>query len=132
MKKYITVLFVALLFLGCEDVKDDFEKVCVSDCTTVSGNFVTANNVPLKNIKLEIDHQTYDNNFTFTKLTGYCCCPDVNYTISFYEFNRLFGLYHVDTVRFKDSVRVYDSSFQMSYIVEKKLWKDYLYKISKN
>lgn len=63
--------------------------------------------------------------------TGYCCCPDRNYTISFYDKTNNYEDYFVDTVEFKDKVRIYQSSFQFSYIVDKIKWSKYLTELKK-
>ena len=49
------------------------------------------------------------------KRTGYCCCPDRNYTIAFYDKTNNYQDYYVDTVEFKDKVRIYQSSFQFGH-----------------
>ncbi len=66
-----------------------------------------------------------------TKRTGYCCCPDRNYTISFYDKTNNYQDYFVDTVEFKDKVRIYQSSCQFSYIVDKIKWSKYLNELQK-
>ncbi len=58
--------------------------------------------------------------------TGYCCCPDETYTITFYKNTQKFDSYAVDTIEFADKVRIYQSSYQFSYIVDKKEWINYL------
>lgn len=63
--------------------------------------------------------------------TDYCCCPDRNYTISFYDKTNNYENYFVDTVEFKDKVRIYQSSFQFSYIVDKIKWSRYLTDLKK-
>lgn len=61
-----------------------------------------------------------------SKRTGYCCCPKRNYTISFYDKTNNYENYFVDTLEFKDKVRIYQSSFQFSYFVDKKRWSAFL------
>jgi hypothetical protein len=64
--------------------------------------------------------------FIDSERTGYCCCPTRSYTISFYYHRNNFEYYEVDTIEFKDKVRIFENTFQYSYLVEKKKWKDFL------
>jgi len=74
----------------------------------------------------------FENVFKNGKRTDYCCCPDINYSIYFYQNkeNEYFALYHVDTIQFKNKVRIFETSYQYSYIVDKNIWKNYLRKIN--
>lgn len=64
--------------------------------------------------------------------TSYCCCPPASfYNISFYDKTNYYLSYLVDTVEFKDKVRIYEKSYQFSYIVEKKKWSKFLNKLNK-
>lgn len=63
--------------------------------------------------------------------TGYCCCPDYNYTISFYDKTNNFENYFVDTVESKTEVRLFQSSYQFSYIVDKSIWRTFLSKLKR-
>jgi hypothetical protein len=60
------------------------------------------------------------------KRSGYCCCPDRNYTISFYDKTNKYKDYFVDTVESKDNVIIFESSYQFSYIVDKVRWLNFL------
>lgn len=74
----------------------------------------------------------FESVFKNKKLTGYCCCPDINYSIYFYQNKEkeYFALYHVDTVQFSNKIRLFDTGYQYSYIIDKNIWKDYLKKIN--
>lgn len=63
--------------------------------------------------------------------TGYCCCPDRNYAISFYDKTNKYQDYFVDTVEFKEKVRIFQSSYQFSYIVDKPKWLSFLAELDK-
>ncbi len=58
--------------------------------------------------------------------TGYCCCPEYNYTISFYDGTKDFKKYYVDTLEFENKVRIFEQNYQYSFIIEKKIWEKYL------
>jgi hypothetical protein len=70
--------------------------------------------------------ENFGNLFVNSERTGYCCCPTTSYTISFYYHRNNFELYEVDTIEFKDKVRIFESSYQYSYLIEKKKWKEFL------
>jgi hypothetical protein len=58
--------------------------------------------------------------------TGYCCCPDHNYLIAFFDGKVNYKEYFVDTLEFADKVRIFQISYQYSYIVDKKTWTEFL------
>lgn len=59
-------------------------------------------------------------------ITGYCCCPEPNLSLSFFKENKLLDVYYVNTTEFKDKIRIFDSGFQYSYLIEKENWPKYL------
>ncbi|MGK4568152.1 hypothetical protein [Flavobacterium sp. 3HN19-14] len=79
--------------------------------------------------KTQEELQGFKDLFKNAKLTHYCCCPEENYTVSFYYFKNNFDYYLVDTIEFKSKVRIFEKSYQYSYLVDKELWKNYLNKI---
>ena len=60
------------------------------------------------------------------KKTGYCCCPTAIYSIHFLNKKEELDLFYVDTLQFKNKVKIYEKGLQYSYIIEKQKWKDYL------
>jgi len=62
--------------------------------------------------------------------TDYCCCPDEHFSISLFNYNDNFNTFYVDTLELKDKIRIFESGYQYSYIVEKKKWKAFLSKIN--
>ncbi|WP_452231364.1 hypothetical protein [Lacinutrix sp. MEBiC02595] len=56
MRKLILLLLI-ISFYGCEKIDDDFNNVCESECTVIEGTFTTANNEPIKNVKVELDYR---------------------------------------------------------------------------
>lgn len=68
----------------------------------------------------------FDSLLKTGKRTGYCCCPQTNYKISFYNNTDEFDNYYVDTLELKDTVRIYQTSFQFSYLIEKEKWIKFL------
>ncbi len=66
------------------------------------------------------------NIFKNAKKTGYCCCPTSSYSISFLKDNDELDIFYADTLEFKNNVRVYEGSYQYSFIIEKQKWKNFL------
>lgn len=88
---------------------------------------------PIKEFKTNNKQQikNFGSIFENAEKTGYCCCPTSSYSIHFFNQKELLDLFYVDTLQFKDKVRVYESSFQYSYIIEKQKWMHYLKEIDK-
>lgn len=61
--------------------------------------------------------------------TGYCCCPRFHYTIAFYDKTNNYKNYYVDTAEFIDKIRIFQTSYQYSYIVDKIKWIRFLNKL---
>ena len=56
MKKLIPVLIVFLFLTSCAKTEDDTNNACTSNCTTLSGKFITLNNQPVPNIKVSLKY----------------------------------------------------------------------------
>ena len=61
-----------------------------------------------------------------SKKTGYCCCPNRNLSINFYNKTREFDAKLVDTMQYKDKVIIFDEGYQSSNIVSKTEWNKFL------
>ena len=81
-------------------------------------------------IKGKKELSEFKNIFKETQRTGYCCCPQANYTIMFYNSGDNFVYYYVDTES-KTQVRVFHLGFQYSYLIDKDSWKTFLDRIEK-
>lgn len=73
----------------------------------------------------------FDAMLNESERTGYCCCPERHYTIYFYDKMNNYENYYVDTLDYSKKIRIYQSSFQFSYLVDKRTWSKFLRKISK-
>jgi hypothetical protein len=93
-----------------------------------SSSTLKNSNFKLKKYEANTKEQltAFKNLFVGSEKTDYCCCPDENYSISFYHYQNNFDYYLVDTIEFKNKVRIYDVGYQYSYIIQKDLWKSYL------
>ena len=70
--------------------------------------------------------ESFDRLFINAKKTGYCCCPTAIYSIHFLNKKEELDRFFVDTLQFKNKVKIYEKGLQYSYIIEKQKWKDYL------
>lgn len=57
MKKLIYLFCISLVLISCEKNEDDTKDICTNSCTSLRGKFVTANNVPLANITVELKYE---------------------------------------------------------------------------
>jgi hypothetical protein len=57
MKNLILVFILSLIFISCEKTEDDTNNVCTSNCTTLSGRFITLNSQPVPNIKVSLKYR---------------------------------------------------------------------------
>ena len=82
-------------------------------------------------VVVEKQIQDFKNIIENSESTDYCCCPISTYSISFLKSNKELEIFYVDTVGIKNKIRIYESGYQYSYIIEKQKWKDFLYRIEK-
>lgn len=57
MKHLIGLFTLLFLFTSCEKTEDDTNDSCTSNCTTLSGKFITLNNVPVPNVKVSLKYR---------------------------------------------------------------------------
>ena len=79
----------------------------------------------VKNYELLVPNKL-DELLAKSKKTGYCCCPNRNLSISFYNKTKEFTSLLVDTIEHKDKVIIFEKGFKYSYIVSKTDWKNFL------
>lgn len=63
MKNLIWLICISLVLISCEKNEDDTKDICTNSCTTLRGKFVTANNVPLANIIVELKYEISGGGF---------------------------------------------------------------------
>jgi hypothetical protein len=68
----------------------------------------------------------FEELLTKTKINKYCCCPSRNFIISFFDDNQNYKSYVVEVERKKDSVMIFDYSFQFSSKISKTQWNELL------
>ena len=64
--------------------------------------------------------------FEDAEYTGYCCCPNTNYCLTFYKDATKIDTFYADTIEHKTKVRLFEKSYQYSYLIEKEKWKSFL------
>jgi hypothetical protein len=74
----------------------------------------------------------FRNLFNGIKSTDYCCCPNSDVKIEFYNKNKVKDYFFLDYTSSKDSVIVFQKSYQFSKKITKKSWNEYLTKLKKN
>ena len=52
--KNFTKLFLLFFIVSCSKTENDTKDICTSDCTTISGKFITVNNSPVSNIRVSL------------------------------------------------------------------------------
>ena len=139
-----TCLFL-LLLLGCKDknygwklshseILKNCDKIIIRSQKEVDAEYGTTF-IPDSNVIFEIKGKQQLNNFRslFDKneRTGYCCCPEANFRIQFYNTTDNFIYYNVDTVESKSRIRIYHPGFQYSYLIDRIVWDAYLSELNR-
>lgn len=161
MNKYILsflgILLTLFLFSSCKKDKSNIrnEKLFIYD--TYQKNKINWNRLVLFHYEKSKNHYDYDlsskcnpdvpnkiyqcasayeiklfdNLLKNAEKTGYCCCPHSNYTLTMYNNTTEYDNFVIDTIENKDKVRIFQTSYQYSFLVKKNNWADFLKKISK-
>jgi hypothetical protein len=58
--------------------------------------------------------------------TGYCCCPERDFQILFFDKINNYKKYIVDTTTSTKQIRVFETSYQYSYLIDKLDWDEFL------
>lgn len=69
--------------------------------------------------------------FDNVKSTGYCCCPNADLKIEFYNKDSVKDYFFLDSTTIEDSVIIFQKSYQFSKKISKVSWDDYLMKLKK-
>ncbi|KAF2335110.1 hypothetical protein [Flavobacterium daemonense] len=153
MRKSLSVFLILFMLLSCnyksENIIDDiFDNYSFNSTLSNSSQIIikaydsTVTHkrssgvevfIPTKEFKTTTKKQIedFDTIFLNAEKTGYCCCPISSYSVHFFNQKEQLALFYVDTLEFKNKIRIFESSFQYSYIIEKQKWKDYLNELEK-
>jgi hypothetical protein len=58
--------------------------------------------------------------------TGYCCCPERNLLLMFFDKDLNSRKVFIDTISSDKVVRLYESGYQYSYLIEKTIWREFI------
>ncbi len=150
MKKIILLLFaIPIVLASCND-KTQKQIEEISDKNSLTSTISNSNMIMIRPKKLNQTESTrsdscfdiamykvkesqiggFEKLFENSNYTGYCCCPETDLSIDFYKDSEKIDNYFVDTIEFKDKVRIFEKSYQYSFLVEKQKWKNYLKEIN--
>jgi hypothetical protein len=146
MKNYTLIVLLSIMTLvGCNQIinkADEIQHDYEFDQDISSTNKIVIKSKKQNETEGSQDKSSFEDNFLETKdlkqvkffdsilnkipKTNYCCCPYTNYSIAFYNNETIIDTYYADTLQFKDKVRIYEKSYQFSFIIEKETWKKFL------
>ena len=138
MKKTVFLIFAIVIVLSCNQrTQDIINHLSFNDVVADSDQLVIklfdtieTEKTPKKVFKVDSTKiNDFKNLLEDTKITDYCCCPTPVYSILFLKENTELETYFADTIEFKDKIRIYERSFQYSYVIEKQKWKNFLNKV---
>lgn len=55
--KIFAALFLLIFLISCSKTDNDTKVICSSNCTTISGKFITVNNSPVANIRVSLNYR---------------------------------------------------------------------------
>lgn len=151
MNKIVFLILFSVFIISCskktqntiDDLYDNFSfnstlsnttQIIIKqyDSTTTNKTIDVEKYLPNKEFKTTKEQvKDFEIIFENAEKTGYCCCPKSSYTVHFFNGSQELDIFYVDTLELKDKVRIFETSYQYSYIVEKQKWKNFLNKISK-
>ena len=142
MKRRIFILLILTILLGCKEFVENVkftEHLPESDKIVIRLHDSTEVKQQSRGVEYLKSKKTYNvygkqivdfkNTLEKAERTGYCCCPISTYSISYFKKNKEIDVFYVDTLEFKDTVRIYQKSYQYSYLIEKQKWKSFLGKV---
>lgn len=155
MNKLLVSILLLFVFTNCSNKKKEIDReyqesfhdeLAVSDYKPYEKNKKYCNRIlispyPDKNDKYyplnpkkiyETDALKFERLLINAEKTAYCCCPQKTFIMAFFNNTTEFDNYDVDTTEFKNKIRIYDTSFQFSYLVDKASWNNFLKNASTN
>ena len=152
MKK-IVLIFILILLQSCNSkVENTFYKIAnnysfnstisssdkiivrpkkLNQTESTRNDSYFENKVIFKTEKSE-EIKMFEKLFENSNYTDYCCCPETNYCIDFYKDSKKIDTFFADTLEFKNKIRIFESGYQYSFIIEKAKWKTFLNEIRIN
>lgn len=145
MKKILLVILSIITLCSCKKTEEKINKISFNSIVSKSDQLTiklydttdtqqkTRGIEVLKpkeilNITNKQDIDDFKNIIYNSNITEYCCCPTSIYSISFLKNKKEYDVFYVDTIEFKNEIRIYEKSFQYSFIIQKQKWNDFLNK----
>ncbi len=150
MKNYLFIFLFLIITSSCNQIADMSTKI--QHDYEFNQDISNTNRIVIRTkkpnqIEGTREEKSFENNYLETKnlqqvkfidsilnqtpKTKYCCCPDTDYSIAFYNNKAKIATYYADTLEFKNKVRIYEASYQFSFIIEKTIWQDFLKKLNR-
>jgi len=151
MKKLFLLILFSTLIISCNEKTQNYIDT-IWDNFSFNSTVTNSTQIIIKSYDSTVTNKTVEVEFyapikeykTYTKQqiknfeaifenaekTGYCCCPKSSYSIHFFDYKEEIDFFYVDTLEFKNKVRICEKSYQYSYIIDKQKWKDYLNEIN--
>lgn len=151
MKKLFLLILFSTLIISCNEktqnyidtIWDNFSfNSTLSNSTQIVikayDSTVTNKTVEVEFYALKKEYKTstkqkvknFEAIFENAEKTGYSCCPKSSFTIHFLNQKEELDFFYVDTLEFKNKIRICEKSYQYSYIIDKQKCKEYLKEIS--
>ncbi|OXB22538.1 hypothetical protein B0A80_15630 [Flavobacterium tructae] len=152
MKNIFLIILFSILIISCEKktqtvINNIWDNISfnntlsnstqiiikVYDSTLTNKRINVESYTPVKELKTVIKKQVenFETIFIKSEKTGYCCCPKSTYSIHFRNQKEELDFFYVDTLEFKNKIRIFEKSYQYSYIIEKQKWKNFINEIDK-
>ena len=148
MRNLFIIISIQLILFSCNQKKENVIKIkpenefskAVRRCTKISLLPQKENQAPdargdsafiqkeSHSTENSIQIQNFKDLFKNSIKTSYCCCPQANYKIVFYRNREIIDYYFANT-EIKDSVIVFQKSYQSSQKIEKSGWNKLLNEI---
>ncbi|WP_427872662.1 hypothetical protein [Flavobacterium sp. MMS24-S5] len=150
MKKLFLLILFSTLIISCNEKTQNYIDP-IWDNFSFNSTVSNSNQIIIKSYDSTVTYKTVEVEFypptteykTSTKQkvknfeaifenaekTGYCCCPKSSFTIHFLNQKEELDFFYVDTLEFKNKIRICEKSYQYSYIIDKQKWKEYLKEI---
>ena len=108
------------------DIKSYNRIICTPHSHEIT-NRSWINFVPFsKEYVLDFNTAGFNDILKNAKKTGYCCCPERNILLTFFDENLNSKKVFIDTITSDEVIRLYESGYQYSYLIEKSKWNKFL------
>jgi predicted small secreted protein len=75
---------------------------------------------------LDVDLNQFEVLLTKGRKTGYCCCPERDYQIIFFNGAEETKRFFINKNSSKTQIRIYQRRYQFSYLIDKVIWNEFI------